>query len=240
MSVSPPTPAGTSAIEQRADRKLFLFDCYDTLVVESDSDHRPDLAALFAHRLGIRDLLAKRVLYPVLSGAFRAEHQERTETVLRRGLDRHGLHDVSDEEAAEALWYAAGNADGRYRAASGSHALLNQLRDEGHVVRLISNCVLAPGGMNRLLESVGLAGHITVAHYSSEGRGKKPDPDFFRQAGDGQWAEVVMVGDSVPLDLEPARALGWQAVRIDPHKPCWSAVTAHLNPPARDAPSSRS
>ncbi|MGK5627873.1 HAD family hydrolase [Streptomyces sp. URMC 123] len=228
MTSSPAPGAAPAVPPVREARKLFVFDCYDTLVVERDPGREPDLAGLFAEHLDVSVPLAKRILYPVLAGAFRPYAvQEETGAVLARGLARY-RPDRSLRQAEEALWHAVGNADGRYRAAARSVELLRRIRAAGHEVRLLSNCVLGESGMHRLLDTTGLSGHLDRCHFSSEGRGKKPDPTFLRRAADGRWSTIVMVGDSPTLDIEPARALGWETVQIRPERPCWERVAEYV------------
>ncbi|GAA4009661.1 hypothetical protein GCM10022384_63950 [Streptomyces marokkonensis] len=205
-------------------RKLFLFDCYDTLVLERTPGSAPAPAALFAHHLGVTETTAKRILYPILSAAFRPSSvQEATTDLLGRGLRRQGLEQHLDR-ARDALWWAMGNGDGRHIAAPDCAEVLRHIKKAGHEVRLISNCVLEPEGMHRLLTGLGLSEFIDRAYYSSEGLGRKPDLAFFSRAAAGQWDTVVMVGDSEPLDMAPARTLGMRTVQVDPGRPGWDEV----------------
>ncbi|MCI4066795.1 HAD family hydrolase [Micromonospora sp. R77] len=204
---------------------LVVFDCFDTVVVSApDAPRAEHWAGLFARHLGIPVARAQRAIYPMITSCLGDGAMNlATEDVLRRTLCR-GADAPSLSEALAALWTAAGNADGRYTAAPGVAGLLARLRAEGHTLRLLSNCILTREQMTHLLRDLDLFEPFDELHLSSEGVGKKPDPAFFRRAATGVWDRIVMVGDSVEIDLTAAGQLGWDTVDVLTEPDPWGAV----------------
>ncbi|QFZ18901.1 AMP-binding protein [Saccharothrix syringae] len=206
---------------------LVVFDCFDTIVVPTPNAPRLEQwADLFAAHLRIPQARARRAVYPMITSCLGDGPMNlATEDVLRRTLCRGpGAPPLAD--ALDALWVAAGNADGRYAAAPGVHALLARLRAEGHTLRLLSNCVLTRDHMTRLLRDLDLLAPFDELHLSSEGVGKKPGRAFFQRAAHGSWDRVVMVGDSPEVDLATAADLGWATVDVLAEPDPWAAVLA--------------
>ena len=72
-------------------------------------------------------------------------------------------------------------------------------------------------GLNSAIERL-VPGRFRHILTSEELKARKPDPEFFRQALDRLGVpprEVLMVGDSVTLDIEPALGVGMQVRLID-------------------------
>jgi len=206
-----------------------IFDCFETVVCSTPDTPRPEhWTDLFAEHLSISTIRARRAVYPLITSCLSADAINlSTEEVLRRTVCR-GADAPQIQEALEAVWAAAGNSSNQYVAAPGVHAVLAQLRAEGHSVRMLSNCILTQAQMKRLLDELDLFDSFDELHLSSEGLGKKPQPDFFKQAATGSYEAVVMVGDSDEVDLATARQLGWKTVNICTEPDWWSAVLAQV------------
>lgn len=209
---------------------LVVFDCFETLVKPIPDAPGPEhWADLFARHLGVSSAQAQRAIYPMISSCLSGGQMNMsTEYILRRTLCR-GSDTPSMAEALNALWAAAGNADGRYIAADGARGLLEHLVASGHTVRLLSNCILTRGQMTHLLRELDLLKPFDEMHLSSEGVGKKPDPAFFARASSGVWEEVVMVGDSYEIDIAPADRLGWHTVNVSTEANPWHTVVRWTN-----------
>lgn len=91
----------------------------------------------------------------------------------------------------------------------GAHQLLDTLRSAGKKVCLLSNAQrLFTWPEMTMLE---LCGRFDRIFLSSDWGVKKPSPDYFNlalQECGCPPAQVMMVGNSIPDDIEPARALG--------------------------------
>jgi putative hydrolase of the HAD superfamily len=92
---------------------------------------------------------------------------------------------------------------------------LEQLREDGYRLGLVSNVTLLPHLMRADLEALGLAAHLDAATFSSEVGVRKPHPKIFqtvlkdlRVSG----AEAAFVGDRLLDDVSGARELGMRTV----------------------------
>jgi len=97
-------------------------------------------------------------------------------------------------------------------------AVLQQLHGRARL-GILSNFT---GNLELILRQEGLRPHVDLVFDSAVVGLRKPDPEFFRHALDrlgGTAAGAVMVGDSVEMDLEPARALGLATVWIEGEAP---------------------
>lgn len=94
---------------------------------------------------------------------------------------------------------------------SGTHALLESLRERGFLLGLVSNAFDPPDLLHRDLAELGVAERLDVAVFSSEIGRRKPDPEIFEHALSAvgvDAAEVLFVGDNLATDIAGARALG--------------------------------
>lgn len=92
---------------------------------------------------------------------------------------------------------------------------LDALRSTGYTVGVISNLNRESG---RLMERMGLAGHVDLAVTSMEVGAEKPHAPIFLAALEKAGAaphEAVHAGDQVASDVEGARAVGIQPVLVD-------------------------
>jgi len=107
----------------------------------------------------------------------------------------------------------AGNA----RAKPGAVALLKRAKSMGIRIGLASNSML-PGYCHDLtLENLGLLDHFDWRWYSFDIGVRKPQAEFFRhclQVARVLPPDVLMVGDSLELDIAPAQALGMKTLWI--------------------------
>jgi putative hydrolase of the HAD superfamily len=101
--------------------------------------------------------------------------------------------------------------------------VLRGLREAGLTIGLISNTGRCLSSFQRHFDLEGL---FNVAVSSSDHGYMKPHPSIFeealRQAGVAA-SDAVMVGDSLPHDIEGARALGMRAVLVSRGRPAFDA-----------------
>jgi HAD superfamily hydrolase (TIGR01549 family) len=92
---------------------------------------------------------------------------------------------------------------------------LDRLRASGLVVGVVSNM---NSGSQRLLDDMGLTGHVDFAVTSGETGVEKPDPRIFEAAlvkARVSAEEAVLVGDQLESDIFGAESAGIQAILID-------------------------
>ena len=127
-------------------------------------------------------------------------------------LARLGL--PPSEQLAERL-YAEFTDLANYRAFPDVQPALERLKSAGLMLGVVSNF---EEWLERLLESLGLAGFFDVRVISGVEGVEKPDPRIFRLALERSGAEPeqsVYVGDHPAIDIEAAEAIGMLGVLID-------------------------
>jgi FMN phosphatase YigB (HAD superfamily) len=198
---------------------LFVFDCYETILVRRSGPRLPSLtvldSALAAVGVHASTTVATEVLDRLASIALEPlARQPPTIEVFLGACAR--AREVADREVLAA---AAARAFSFERDAVSPvpdiEEVLREIRAAGHAARVLSNC-LAPGMvMDQLLDDIGLGGLLDQRAWSSEIGLRKPHPGAFASVADGTFDRVVMVGDSEEIDLAPARSLGWIVVRAN-------------------------
>lgn len=149
---------------------------------------------------------------------------------LRYVLEGLGVRDET-VIGAMAEWRQAYNAPAGLWTIAEPHAAvaLAQVRAAGLRAGVISN---SNGTVQAILEDLGLAGSLDFVLDSSRVGFEKPDPRIFRlalaRAGVAP-AEAVYVGDLYSIDVLGARAIGMDAVLLDPGA-CWGARDCRTAP----------
>ncbi|UQX03555.1 HAD family hydrolase [Streptomyces sp. RerS4] len=203
---------------------VVVFDCFDTVVLSRPLPGPEWFTSCLADVLALDARCAGEVVHTVFGAvlaamADRSALQPSTLGLLEAALRERGeRRERADLE--EALWHALGGADPEHYALCAPAAdAMRRLAAAGHTVRLLSNCYLPGTLMERLLRRLEVPEVYDRALFTADGGPKKPDPRAFRFIGEGAFERRVMVGDSEELDIEPARALGWDTVRVEPGKP---------------------
>jgi putative hydrolase of the HAD superfamily len=144
--------------------------------------------------------------------SFTAEDAHRFWTFLyRRLLEELG---VPDERLVEEL-FATFSAAESYRLFDDVTAALDRLLERGYRLGLISNF---EGWLEKMLMELEVGHLFEISVISGVERIEKPDPAIYRLALERAGVEprlAVHVGDSVSLDVEPARSVGMHAVLLD-------------------------
>lgn len=94
-------------------------------------------------------------------------------------------------------------------------AVLEELREWGLRIGLVSNAHFLPGLMREDLERLGIAAYVDDAVFSSEIGLRKPHPSIYRKvlgALDAPPREAVFVGDRLRDDIGGAKSLGMYTV----------------------------
>jgi FMN phosphatase YigB (HAD superfamily) len=194
---------------------LYVFDCFGTLVNDSRELPQPAdlIEALKCHRAVPDDCIdcyvAKvyerlaRVLFDPETAA------ESTVTSLLQTAADLDLK-VSGETVGKVLWTLCGVPETRFSLTPGARDLLNLIREKGHAIRMLSNCLLPGPLMDHILSRLGILAYFERRSYSSDGQVKKPDLRAFRNIASGSFVECWMIGDSIVFDLTPAQELGWK------------------------------
>jgi HAD superfamily hydrolase (TIGR01549 family) len=102
----------------------------------------------------------------------------------------------------------------------GAHDVLQELRDRGFRIGLISNTGRTPGyALREILDRVGLASSIDAMVFSNEHGACKPQPSIFETLRDAlgvNYDEMMFVGDNLYVDVHGAQRLGITGVHFDP------------------------
>lgn len=105
---------------------------------------------------------------------------------------------------------------GAWRIYSGGEEVLEWLRRHGYRIGLLTNWDTRA---TRLLKNLGLSAYMNEIVVSSEIGVEKPDPDVFHiihrrlRTGEGR---VVMLGNSVEVDLRVPEEMGWLTYLFSP------------------------
>lgn len=186
--------------------QLVLFDAAGTLLV------KPGLARAFVDaigpRAGIDEATVARRHKIVSEVTDFPDHTDRTFYDTFNGNVLRALGIPADGSITSAIYDSCRSLS--WQPAPGSDTLRELRTDLG----VISNW---GHGLEKSLEPLGLPLRVVVA--SADVRLRKPDPAIFHcaleQAGVVP-AEAVYVGDSIRLDIEPARAIGMRSILVDP------------------------
>ncbi|MFD3758958.1 HAD family hydrolase [Streptomyces sp. NPDC058622] len=203
---------------------VVVFDCFDTVVLSRPLPGADHFTACLADVLALDPRRAGAVVRTVFDALLAAMTDPSApqpptlgllDTALRERGEPRGTADLE-----EALWRALGCADpGQYTLCTPMADAMSRAAAAGHTVRLLSNCYLPGPLMRRLLYGLKVPEVYDRALFTADGGPKKPDPRAFRLIGAGEFDRRVMVGDSAELDIEPARALGWDTVHVNPAHP---------------------
>ncbi|MEU9003157.1 HAD family hydrolase [Streptomyces sp. NPDC048551] len=215
---------------------VVVFDCFDTLVTSRRPFPGPEeITARLAEALTLDERSAAGVVRTVLGAVLAAMEdpgalQPPTLALLDAALrDRDAPRGPAELERA--LWHALGAVDeDRYALCEPVAEAMGRIAAAGHTVRLLSNCFLPGPLMRRLLERLKVPEVWDRALFTADGGPKKPDARAFGLIAEGAFERRVMVGDSPQTDLEPAAALGWDTVRVDPERPQLLALAPLFSP----------
>lgn len=194
-------------------RRLCVFDCFGTVVFTPGGrpDHRRAVAA-FLDEFECDEAAAKAFVLPLLAHAWLPNTPslkvvDHVNAIADRlSLDSSRLNDF--------IWRSFGPGDSEWRAPIGVRQTLAALCVAEVELRMMTNCVLAPAQMRRMLNDLKVGHYFSALMFSSDGQGKKPEQAWFAEAFAGDFDEVVMIGDSEVFDIAPARAFGARTVLV--------------------------
>lgn len=199
--------------------KAIFFDAGNTLIW---LDHAFIVQALAEHGVhATTDQLmeaeyASKLLMDDLARAGQTDQRTRGRVYFAEMFRRVGAAESSFPALAQRMFarHAEKNLWGNVRERTAD--TLRELRRRGYRLGVISN---ADGGVEALLESVGLGPEFELVIDSGVVGIDKPDPRIFALAAERMGvdpAESVYVGDIYEIDVEGARAAGMDAILIDP------------------------
>ena len=213
-----PTPSGTL--------RAVTFDCWNTLLVETNPEQGFEIRLRAYHRMlidGGRDVVPARAEI-ALADAWRRHAQAWSEgrntgapEVARWALEPFGLDDAARVQALTRVLAEARTDDG-VAALPGARETLERLQARGLGMALICDTGLITGAVTReLLDEVGLLPHLQVLIFSDEAGVPKPHRRVFEAALEGlgvDAADTVHVGDIRRTDIAGAKGIGMGAIRI--------------------------
>lgn len=119
---------------------------------------------------------------------------------------------------------------GRLQPFPGASELLAGLAQRGVRVVVVSNVTWRDGeAYRRDFADAGLADYVAEYVTSFDVGWRKPHPAFFEVAGIAArhpWSQCLMVGDSEPNDIAPAKQRGMHTIRVAIEEPIPSATVA--------------
>jgi HAD superfamily hydrolase (TIGR01509 family) len=137
------------------------------------------------------------------------------QTILEIAAARGTPEDLA--RAGNALWEAHLQRCLWDRILPGVEVALDDLRERGLKLVVVSN---SEGNLEAMMERVGLKRRMEAVLDSTVFGVAKPDPRIYLEAlriAGVSPQDAVMVGDSVPADVEGPRKLGIAAALLDPH-----------------------
>lgn len=138
----------------------------------------------------------------------------------------------TDEKTFQAAVTTLGEAwIGSLEAFDGVREALRILRDRGHRLGVVSNCMVPPPYPLRECERLGLAQYMDFLVFSSEVGYRKPSPHIYRQALNRAFgsnvpsdlSRVLFVGDSPAFDVMVPATMGMKTALVKCHKGIWPA-----------------
>jgi putative hydrolase of the HAD superfamily len=143
----------------------------------------------------------------------------KAELRIRRFLDTLKKFEIHDETLAESL------ASGYVRISPyqknlfpGTHETLRQLKDDGHVLHIITNGFMEIQDIK--LRTSEIRDYFDVVLCSEEVGVQKPHADVFQSAlqrAGAKAEESVMIGDNLHTDILGAARVGIKGILFDPH-----------------------
>ncbi|HEY6141080.1 MAG TPA: HAD family hydrolase [Thermoanaerobaculia bacterium] len=209
--------------------KAVAFDLWETLITDTPEQSRRQ------ERLRLQrmtDILDGRATPDRIEHAYRALWHRCHELYWSADVDvpcrRQIEHfaeamemelDAATVEALEEV-YARAAVDELPSIVDGAPEVLEELKERGYRVGLISNTGRTPGSALRdVLAELRLARHIDAMVFSNEHGACKPQPSIFAALRDGlgvDYAETMFVGDNLYVDVHGAQRCGMRAVHFIP------------------------
>lgn len=100
----------------------------------------------------------------------------------------------------------------------GAKEILKYLKDKNYTIQVISNCILHDDIYIDVFKKHGLDKYIDKYIFSYSRKIRKPNLKLFKEAlkdYTGKIDNVIMVGDSLTADIEPAEQLGMKGILFD-------------------------
>jgi FMN phosphatase YigB (HAD superfamily) len=219
------------------DIDVIMFDWGRTLarVVHQEAAYQRGAARAAAIVAPDADAAAiDRLIQSVLKAEMEASqdplHREADlSTLLAEWVARQG-GSVDRGRIAEAVQAVGESWVGALEPFPGTRQALQQLRDEGYRLGLVSNCIIPLTYSVRELQRTGAADLMDFVVISSQVGYRKPAPQIYERAVDeafpngrpSELSRVLFVGDSPALDvIEPAR-LGMKTALVTCRDGIWS------------------
>jgi FMN phosphatase YigB (HAD superfamily) len=205
---------------------LFVFDLFGTLVEDTYGfPTNETIVAVFMEELGLSEERAGQLVGQVLECMMAVLNGPPMQTTvgLQQELSVGGI-EVALDQCDVILWQLLGDGAERHQMVVGAGELLEAIEAEGHVARVLSNCLLPGTRVSGILDRLGLGQLIEFGIYSSDGHPAKPSPKAFAAVSRGSFSNHWMVGDSLEHDIEPARSLGWETYLVGDQLPAFDEL----------------
>ncbi|MCA8959426.1 MAG: HAD-IA family hydrolase, partial [Planctomycetes bacterium] len=206
-------------------KRAVVFDAGNTLIhldAERIADDLRDAGhSIEVDRLARGEALARRDVSRFVAEGRSTEGLDVRQFYMRRALFHSGIPiDASIEPVLASLATRLATVEGvdHYwcRVIPGTREALLELRDTGWTLAVVSN---SDGHIERRLDAAGLGGlFVTVVDSAIVGV-EKPNPRIFTIALEVIGVEpsrAIYVGDIFDVDVRGARAVGMEAILVDP------------------------
>jgi len=202
---------GSTLIRFEGDWSILLQDSLDHLIDQLQEDgldfDRSEFRSAFERALEANDLQRQT-----------SQLERSTSSLLHETLNIFGYDEISPNIMGRGLKRFYGVSETHWQPMPALHEVLDELRDEGRMLGIISNAGDV-GNVQRLIDKVNIRNYFDPIIISAAIGIRKPDPGLFEMVLD-QWhvnpESVVMIGDRLEADILGAQAAGLHQIWIKP------------------------
>lgn len=202
---------GSTLIRFEGDWPILLQDSLDLLIDQLQEDgldfDRSDFRSAFEHALEAYDHQRQS-----------NQLERTTASLLQESLSSFGYEEISPDILRRGLKRFYSVSETHWQPMPALHAVLDELRDEGRLLGLISNAGDAEN-VRRLIDKVEIRDYFDPIIISAAIGIRKPDPRLFEIVLD-QWQvnpeSIVMIGDRLEADILGAQNAGIHQIWLKP------------------------
>lgn len=215
--------------------KLVIFDMGNTLLdfhTDNKSDEEKDEIGLQRLEIFLQEKFDVRIDWRELEKAFMVPWysdfyiRERdlvelnVRDYLNNALKKYGVI-LSEIQCLEAMKCFYSTYKEHVIVNSNGEALLKKLKSSGINIGVISNCIVQDDIYKEIFDYVGISGYIDQYVFSYSNNCRKPSLKLYKKMVsnfDIRPEEVLMIGDNLKADIEPAQKLGFRTIWYNPKR----------------------
>lgn len=213
--------------------KLVIFDMGNTLLnfhTDNKSDEEKDEIGLQRLEAFLQEKFDIKIDWRELEKAFMVawysdfyiREQDLVELnvddYLNNALKEYGVI-LSEIQCLEAMKCFYSDYKEHVIVNSNGQALLKKLKSSGISIGVISNCILQDEIYKEIFQYVGISKYIDQYVFSYSNNCRKPSLKLYKKMVsnfDIRSEEVLMIGDNLKADIEPAQKLGFRTIWYNP------------------------